>query len=149
MRLRLEGKRVVFAPGAIAYDEAFQDGKEFSRKARTLAGNYQLLRMLPQLLVPFRNPSWFELVSHKVCRLLCPWAMLLLVMSSMSLLLSSSDWKVLAIFLVAGQLGFYVLAILGSRFGKLGSIARTFVVMNAAALVGFWRFLSQSQKVTW
>lgn len=57
MRLRLAGKRLLFAPEATPRDEAFSDGRESSRKARTLAGNYQLLARPSRLLVPFVNPS--------------------------------------------------------------------------------------------
>jgi hypothetical protein len=41
------------------------------------------------------------------------------------------------------------LALLGPRASKAGSLARTFVVLNAAAVVGLWRFLTGSQRVTW
>jgi hypothetical protein len=40
-------------------------------------------------------------------------------------------------------------ASIGPRAGKLGSLCRTFVVMNAAAVVGLWRFLTGKQQVTW
>ena len=42
MRLRLAGKLLLFVPEAETRDAAFGDEREFSRKARTLAGNYQL-----------------------------------------------------------------------------------------------------------
>ena len=51
--------------------------------------------------------------------------------------------------LAAGQVGFYLLAFAGKRLGKLGNIARTFVIMNYAALVGLWKFVSGGQKITW
>jgi hypothetical protein len=54
-------------------------------------------------------------------------------------------WGALAL----GQLAFYAWAALGSRVGRLGSLARTFVVLNAAAVVGLWRFMRGSQAVTW
>jgi biofilm PGA synthesis N-glycosyltransferase PgaC len=31
----------------------------------------------------------------------------------------------------------------------MGALARTFVVLNAAALVGLWRFVAGRQKITW
>ena len=43
--------------------------------------------------------------------------------------------------LVAAQLGFYAAAIIGRRAGQLAGVARTFVVLNAAAVVGLFRFL--------
>ncbi len=154
MRLRLEGRSILFATDAIAYDEAFEDGKEFGRKARTLAGNYQLFAALPKSLVPFANPSWFETMSHKILRLVCPWALIALAaICSAALTQGASsfgtwEWRILLV-LAGGQGAFYGLALLGRAAGKLGNIARTFVVLNAAALVGLWRFIRQSQRVTW
>src|SRR6185503_16153548 len=82
MRLRLAGRRIVFAREAVALDDAFADAREYGRKVRTLAGNYQLFALLPRLLVPFANPSWFETFSHKLLRLVCPWALLVLLAAS-------------------------------------------------------------------
>ncbi len=154
MRLRLQGRRIAFAPDAIAYDEAFDDDREFGRKARTLAGNYQLFAALPKTLVPFLNPSWFETMSHKVMRLLCPWALVALaVLSAIAMVEGESalggwQWGSMLV-LTIGQGGFYVLALFGKVAGTWGNIARTFVVLNAAAVVGLWRFVRQSQRVTW
>ncbi len=154
MRLRLQGRHIAFAPEAVAYDEAFADDREFGRKARTLAGNYQLFAALPKTMIPFANPSWFETVSHKIMRLVCPWALIALAMVSVVAMvlgegeLGPWEWRGMLV-LTGGQLGFYGLAMLGKFAGKLGNIARTFVVLNAAAMVGLWRFVRQSQRVTW
>ena len=153
MRLRLEGRRVLFAEDAIAWDEAFVDAREYGRKVRTLAGNYQLFALLPRLLVPFGNPSWFEIVSHKLLRLVCPWALVALLAATIAaLLLPSSDAPALALafrVLLGGQAAFYLLALVGPAAGKLGALCRTFVVLNTAAVVGLYRFLVGAQKVTW
>ena len=72
MNVARKGKRVVFQPSAIARDRLFSEkGKEFSRKVRTLTGNYQLLRLAPWLLSP-ANPLLFRFISHKLLRLLVP-----------------------------------------------------------------------------
>jgi cellulose synthase/poly-beta-1,6-N-acetylglucosamine synthase-like glycosyltransferase len=153
MNLRLSRRHALFCAEAIAYDDAFADEREFGRKVRTLAGNYQLFARLPRLLSPFANPSWLETTSHKLLRLLCPWALAVLAVTSVGELLVSLHrdepivWIVRA--LVLGQVVFYSAAILGSRAGKLGSLARTFVVMNWAAVVGLWRFATGRQAVTW
>jgi biofilm PGA synthesis N-glycosyltransferase PgaC len=145
-------KRVVLSPDAEAYDHAYADEQEFGRKARTLAGNYQLLAKLPWLLLPHKNPVWFQLCSHKLLRLVCPFALLgLLVTAAFGAFVSPvselerSFWETLTL----GQLAFYLLASCGARAGRLGSLARTFVVLNAAAVVGLWRFLRRSQQVAW
>lgn len=145
-------KRIVLSADAEAYDEAYADEQEFGRKVRTLAGNYQLLAKLPWLLSPFKNPVWFQLVSHKILRLVCPFFLIGLLWSSTLLALGGPElgterwlWRGLA----AGQLAFYALAWCGARAGRAGSLARTFVVLNAAAVVGLWRFLRGSQRVAW
>ena len=76
MRAVLGGWRVVFEEQAIADDRTAPDAAaEARRKRRTLAGNYQILAQEPRLLVPFVNPVWLQYVSHKVGRLLVPWAL--------------------------------------------------------------------------
>lgn len=152
MQLRLRRARVLLAEDAIARDQAFSDEREFGRKVRTLAGNYQLFRWMPGLLVPFVNPSWFETISHKVARLLCPWALLgLLVACAVGTVASptGSMEQYLLRGLLLAQIAFYALALLGRRASKPGSLARIFVVLNAAAVVGLWRFVTGTQRVTW
>jgi len=154
MRLRLEGRRILFAAEAIAYDDAFNDTREYGRKVRTLAGNYQLFALLPGLLVPLKNPSWFEIFSHKLLRLVCPWALLLLLAASIGAAVDPASANgPLAIYimrpLLAGQAAFYLFAVFGESLGKLGALCRTFVVLNTAAVVGLWRFVRGAQKVTW
>jgi hypothetical protein len=51
--------------------------------------------------------------------------------------------------LVAAQLAFYLAAALGGRAGRIAGLARTFVVLNAAAVAGLWRYLSGRQRATW
>lgn len=147
---RLGRKRVILEPEAVAWDDAMDDEREFGRKVRTLAGNYQLLGKLPALLSPFHNPSWFEFVSHKVMRLLCPWAMLLLLLSNIALLpqLDGMAWLWVLLLLV-GQGFFYLFALLGGKAGGVGKLARTFTVLNLAAVVGLWRHLLGKQRIAW
>jgi biofilm PGA synthesis N-glycosyltransferase PgaC len=153
MKLRLAGRRVLFARDAVAYDTAADDDREFGRKVRTLAGNYQLFARLPRLLFPFLNPSWFETVSHKLLRLACPLALLGLAGSTtLGLTAQACDervWEIVLWILAIGQIGFYVLALAGARASLPGSLARTFVVLNAAAVVGGWRWLTGGQRITW
>jgi cellulose synthase/poly-beta-1,6-N-acetylglucosamine synthase-like glycosyltransferase len=145
MRIALGGKRTVFIPEAEARDAAFADTREMQRKVRTLAGNYQLFSRIPALLVPFRNPIWFETFSHKVMRLLAPWLLIALLAISLRGA-CCSRWLA---FLAVAQLAFYAAAAAGPRLGRIGSLARTFVVLNGAALIGLWRFLSGRQRITW
>lgn len=150
----LNSKRVVLVPEAIAWDEAMVDEREFGRKIRTLAGNYQLLARLPALLSPFHNPVWFEFISHKILRLLSPWALLVLISSSVTLAFGKVGsenglWATFLLLILVSQIAFYLLALLGERAGRLGRLARTFVLLNVAAVVGLWRYMFGRQKIAW
>jgi cellulose synthase/poly-beta-1,6-N-acetylglucosamine synthase-like glycosyltransferase len=150
MRLGLGRRRVAFVAEAEAYDVAFDDDQEFARKVRTLAGNYQLFARVPRLLLPVVNPFWFETISHKIARLIAPWLMLALVAASSGAAVGGpAAARPVMSALLAAQLGFYAAAVAGRRAGRLGRVARTFVVMNVAAMVGLWRFLTGRQRVTW
>ena len=152
MQLGMAGKRVAFVAEAEARDAAFEDEREFKRKARTLAGNYQLFARMPALLIPFANRIWFETFSHKIMRLLAPWILLWLAAVSLLGATSASAPAATVSFmraLLIGQALFYLAAAAGRRAGRLGGLARTFVVLNSAALVGLWRYLTGRQRITW
>jgi cellulose synthase/poly-beta-1,6-N-acetylglucosamine synthase-like glycosyltransferase len=87
MRTVLAGKRVIFEPAARAYEVASRSTQsEYESKTRTLAGNYQLFAQMPELLMPWRNPIFIQLVSHKLGRLLVPYCMVALFISNLFLL---------------------------------------------------------------
>jgi len=111
MRAVLMGYRVVFEPAARAFDMTPADAEvERRRKTRTLAGNYQLLRLEPRLFVPGLNPVWLQFVSHKIGRLVVPYALVALLVSN-SALASAGPLYSLALIL---QVAFYVLALHGA-----------------------------------
>ena len=86
MRAVLAGYRVVFSDRAFAFDRASADsGTEQRRKVRTLAGNVQILWQEPRLLLPLVNPVWLQFVSHKLGRLMVPYALLTLFTASVAL----------------------------------------------------------------
>jgi biofilm PGA synthesis N-glycosyltransferase PgaC len=110
MRVVLGGKRVIFEDRAQALDRVARDGDaESRRKTRTLAGNYQVLALEPRLLLPVVNPVWLQFVSHKLGRLIVPWALLAALLSSAAL--APRKWPYGLALLV--QLCFYGLAIVG------------------------------------
>ena len=68
-----QGYRSVIDRSAIVTDVwPTRTADEFSRKVRTLAGNFQLLAHAPWILGP-RNPVLFQLISHKFLRLVVPY----------------------------------------------------------------------------
>lgn len=73
MRAALEGYRILYDTRAVAIDtKPVSDSSEMQRKVRTLYGNLQLLRLAPELFVPWRNPLWLRFISHKIMRLFLP-----------------------------------------------------------------------------
>ncbi|MGH9342907.1 MAG: glycosyltransferase family 2 protein [Terriglobia bacterium] len=141
-----QGKRVIFEPRARAWDEIADSQREFSRKVRTLTGNYQLLQLAPWVLTR-SNPVRFEFIAHKLMRLLVPLALIAFFISS--LLIPGT----LARVAVALQLIFYGLALLtlsGLRMGvlaRLGDAALAFLLLNTAAAVALVYFLTGKKEV--
>lgn len=146
MHIARQGKRVIFEASAIARDRVFSDkGKEFSRKVRTLTGNYQLLQLAPWIL-SFSNPLLFRCISHKLLRLIVP--LLLIFMLGASGMAHGLFYRCL--FFV--QLFFYTLSVLGAwkpftTNAKPVAIASTFVMLNAAAAIAFYNFISGRNSV--
>jgi cellulose synthase/poly-beta-1,6-N-acetylglucosamine synthase-like glycosyltransferase len=153
MRAVLIGYRSVFNGRARAFDRPSASAKaESRRKVRTLAGNFQLLWLEPRLLLPWRNPVWLQFVSHKVGRLLVPYALVLMLASSAHLAFSSSFYAAAFV----AQLALYAFAIYGAwldehpqhaghrvssdLFARLARVALTFLVLNASAVAGLWMF---------
>jgi poly-beta-1,6-N-acetyl-D-glucosamine synthase len=105
MRAVLAGQRMVFDDRATAFDHPPGDSSaEARRKIRTLAGNVQILWLEPRLLLPVVNPVWIQYVSHKVGRLLVPYALIALLAASIALV---------------GQHPFFALALIAQCAGYL------------------------------
>jgi len=148
MQVSRQGKRVVFDPAACAWDAAdLGAGREFARKVRTLYGNYQLLQLAPWLL-SHDNPIRFEFISHKLLRLVTPFA--LVVAFAASAFLSGPVYRI-SLFL---QIAFYGMSLLAMLQLKRGLLARpanaalTFVILNTAAVVAFANFIT-GRKAIW
>lgn len=141
-----QGKRVVFEPGARAYDDLATREREFRRKVRTLTGNYQLLQLTPWLLTR-ANPVRFEFVCHKLMRLIVPFALASVLVSS-SLL--EGDFFRLALLLQLLFYGLATLAVFRPRFGmltRLANLSLAFVLLNTAAAVAFAYFATGKKEI--
>jgi len=149
LQVAMQGWRVVYEEDAIAYDRLPErPADEFRRKVRTLSGNFQLAALLPQALLPWRNPIWAQLISHKLLRLAVPW--LLLAAFVTSALLGGPIYRAAFV----AQLLFYGLALValaGSPTVRwpVASAAASFVVLNAAAWLAFWVWILGRAEVSW
>lgn len=142
MQVARQGFRVLFQPAAVARDRIFAEpGKEFRRKVRTLTGNLQLAQMAPWLLSP-ANPLLFRFISHKLLRLLVPFLLVAMLVSS------AASGSTLLHIAFALQVLFYALALAGtlapgSRRWRAFAIPSTFTMLNAAAALAFYKFLAR------
>ncbi len=139
-----QGLRVRMAPGAVAREPAgTENGREFRRKLRTLAGNWQLIGYMPWLLSPVRNPVWFAWFSHKFARLLAPWALLTALVASG---LAQGPLMQALFWLQVTGYGLAIAAVAApgpiSRIPVAGT-AGSFLLLNLAALLSLPALLRQ------
>lgn len=146
-----KGYRCLFEPRAVIYDEASKSTRQESiRKRRTIAGVAQLVRLYPQWALPWRNPLWFEYVSHKLLRLASPLFMLLTLLTNLCLL-EIAAYRVLLVF----QMGFYCAALVGWCYQAAGRGSRLFgpplmfVTLNLTTALALWDALFAKYRVTW
>jgi len=154
MEVVLAGRRVVFEPAARAFDRVAESpAREYRRKVRTLAGNFQLLALRPALLDPRRNRLLFQLVSHKLSRLVAPWCLLVLLAVGAGLAVGRGGALYPAA--VGAQALFYALAFagaLGARRGKVSWLTAApyaLVLLNVAAANGLVGFVRGTETAAW
>lgn len=152
LRLLERGDRVLYDKTALAHEETTEDyGREFGRRARIAAGNFQALGQVPGLLRPKAGFVAWALWSHKVLRWCAPFLMLLALLSNLALVGRGGLYAVTLVL----QLAFYALAALGHLkpvppvLRRAVGIPYYFVSMNVAIAVGFVRFLRGSQRAAW
>jgi poly-beta-1,6-N-acetyl-D-glucosamine synthase len=139
-------RRIYFEDDAKAYDLPTSLNTEFWRKVRTQAGVYQILFRFPALLSPF-NRRFIHFLSHKLGRLLLPFAMLTAAAASFFL---PQPWRTPV--LIAQGL-FYLLAIsdpvIPETFPlkRLSAVIRAFVVLTTAAFCALAVFILPAQKL--
>jgi cellulose synthase/poly-beta-1,6-N-acetylglucosamine synthase-like glycosyltransferase len=153
VRIAVRGWKVPFEPAAVAFEDTTEDPrKEFGRRTRIGAGNWQALARVPDLLDPRTGFVCFAFVSHKLLRWATPLLLALALLANVPLAVAPGAWGYRL--LLGAQLGFYALALAG-WFGASGALRRAasfahyFVAMNVALAVGFWRFVRGTQRAAW
>lgn len=146
------GLRGVSAPESVGYYKNLTDEKkEYQRKVRTvLRGIAVFMRSLP-MLNPFRYGLFaWQLFSHKLCRWLVPFAMIVALVSNVVLATQSMLYQML----LAGQVLFYVMAavyawcqwIPKSNLLRLPSF---FVLVNLSILDAWIRYMRGDRVFRW
>jgi cellulose synthase/poly-beta-1,6-N-acetylglucosamine synthase-like glycosyltransferase len=150
LQVAAQGYRVVFEPSARAFDQvSTTPGHEFARKVRTLAGVTQTLLRLRQLAGPLSFRLRWQFWSHKVMRLLAPYALASAFGASMAL---DSFFYRAAFFM---QMILYMLGVLGmvgklrGSWARLTATPRTFLMLNMAAVTGAVRYLTGQRLDLW
>lgn len=147
-----QGKKTLFVPGAYAYDETNDDlALEFRRKVRNLAGNWQSYSKNSWLYSPTENPIWWQFCSHKLARLLVPFAMIIAFFSALIGALMGDGFLQFALLM---QLIIYALT--GASYAgipgtnnKVINFFKVFVQLNAAAFVGTIRYFGSKRAISW
>jgi len=138
----MKGYRSVYDRRAVASEDS-REMTGFSRRIGLAMGNYQQLVLLSKVRGWLRNPRLlFQLLSHKVLRLLTPFLILGTFASSAYLLASPgyrSAFTAQALFFGAALLG--VNARLRRRGGAVIAAPYYFCMVNAAGLVALQRIV--------
>ena len=152
LRLVEAGWRVVYEPEAVATEESSPTlAGEWRRRSRVAAGGFQSIRWLPDLLNPTRGWAAWQYFSHRVLR----WAATPFLLPAVYVLNLSLLRLPFYRFVFLAQTAFYAAALLGYglarrgvRCGPLHAVFY-FCFTNTIALVGFWRYITGTQPVTW
>ena len=149
-----DGYQAINELEAVCYEDVSDRlPEEFRRKARISAGNFQNLKEFRALLWPPWRGVAFALWSHKVLRWYTPVLLLMLLATTLGLVARGSGWFFqLAL---AGQLGLPLLLLLDVALRRAGRHLRPlrfithFYSMNAALLLGYWRYLRGIKTTVW
>ena len=146
-----KGKLCINEPKAIVYEDVSNDLKtEFKRKIRISAGNFQNLRHFFSSLFKFNKIS-FVFFSHKVLR----WTSPFLLLTSFMILILTYKESALNQILFFAYLSSITIVILDLCLSKVGVHIKAFrymthfISMNAALLIGFFKFLKGSKNSVW
>lgn len=146
-----KGLRGVSDDASVGYYKNIKDEKkEFERKVRTVLRGISVLMRNPDFLNPFRYGifSW-QLISHKLCRWLVPFALITLFCSNVALLAHRT--AVYAWFMSL-QVLFYAVGLAGirSRFPSLPfKLSSFFILVNASILVAWLKYAQGERMVRW
>ena len=169
------GYDVVYAPLAVSYERVSASASdEMTRRARIVAGRFQMMAMAGQVL-PWKRPlvTW-QIISHKFLRPLVPLAMAGALLANLAAVIWTPEgWQDAGLggsgivigalrlappyngIFLAIQIIFYLAAWAGSRFnlpgpaGKLLYLPTFLVNSNLATLAGLYRFATRRQSSIW
>lgn len=145
-----QGRRAVMDPDVYCYEKSADDAvKEYRRQVRITNRTLNAIRRNPKFLNPLRY-GWFAyfLVSHKIMRFLVPFFFIATFGMNMLLLGTSHLYSVT----LGGQLAALAVAVcglLGFNMGRVGEIAKFFLVTMLAQLTAWFRTLAGISDTIW
>lgn len=151
----IDGYKIAYEPKAFAIEfGSVNIQEELKRKIRICAGGFQAMIYLKSLLNIFNHGLFtFQYISHRVLRwTFAPLALFcLLPLNFAGALVYGYTYTYFFIL----QVIFYALAYIGWQYErnnyriKAFFIPYYFLMMNYSVIIGFFRFISNTQSVTW
>ena len=147
-----KGLRGVSDPESIGYyTNIANERKEFDRKVRTVLRGISVFMKSLSVLNPLKYGlfSW-QLFSHKMCRWLVPFGMILAFVSNAFLISYSTFY--LYVFILQFVFYGFALAGIGLRFfssNSLLNIPSFFVLVNLSILSAWYRYFKGERMVRW
>lgn len=154
MKMAAKGYKVDYEPKALALETGSANiEEETKRKVRISAGGIQaVIKLFPLLNIFKHGKLGFQYISHRVLR----WTLmpLALITALTSNLLIAGNQSIYTLLLIA-QVAFYSLAFIGyivrnrpTKF-KPVYVPFYFVYMHYCVVMGWFKYFSGKQKVTW
>lgn len=154
MHVRARRFRVVYDPGAVAWEEAAGSVRqEYHRRVRIGRGNLRALRHTWRLLLPQAGLVAVSYWSHKILRWLVPFASLAALVSAVVLSVKSGG----IFYAACAAAGMACVALAAAGFWSsspkashpLVRLPCYFLVMNLGLLVGFLKDAVGTRSATW
>jgi glycosyltransferase involved in cell wall biosynthesis len=133
------------------YKNLADERKEYERKVRTVVRGISVFMRSLALLNPFKYHLFaWQLVSHKLCRWMVPFALIVAFITNGLLALDPGWYRTL----FWGQVAFYGLAILYLWSRRLPKVAMLrlpsfFVMVNLSILDAWFRYLRGDRILSW
>jgi len=151
------GYRGIYSPQASCVEVVAKEAaKEFSRQVRIAARTIRAVMAQRALLNPFVHGLFaFQLASHKLCRLMVPFLLLLVFVTNVALV-AVSPFYLVSFFI---QLMVYMTAWMmmkgsaipasGSFVMKVFDVMHSFLIVNAAVGIAWIRYWKGDSFTTW
>lgn len=149
-----QGRRLVFAPDAVAFEQpANETAAEFGRKRRVMTRGLRGVLLRRRLLNPAVHGFYsLQLWTHKVLRRLMVIPALVVMITAP--LVWRGTWLFIPVLLA--ETGFVLAALLGHlvsgrRLGRFGPVAACsyLAMVNTAALLALWDVVTGRRITTW